>query len=173
MVHSRRGIGQGEEAGGLRAGQGTDHRPVSFAEALDAGGPEGDGFDRGVQTDIESVGEDVGEVIIALQTRKSAGRKGWDDLIVLVENGRDDGAKLAQAGEEFLFEFARLRGEVLDAKVHEVPCQSCVAHRPPATEDRSKTRTPTPAAWRAWAQTEPGKACSDNRDGAGFFTRAM
>ena len=39
------GFGQRKEARRLRAGQGTDDRPVGFAEALDAGGFEGDGFD--------------------------------------------------------------------------------------------------------------------------------
>ena len=66
-----RGLGQGKEAARLRPGQGTDHRPVRFAEALDAGRSKGDGFDLGIQPDIESAGEDLGEVVVSLQNVKA------------------------------------------------------------------------------------------------------
>jgi hypothetical protein len=113
-------LGQGKEAGRLRAGQGADHGPVRFAEELDAGGFDGDGFDPGVQTDFEPKGKDMGEVVVSLQDVKARAGGVGDDLIVQVEDGRDDGAKLAQAGEELFFEIARLRREVLDAEIDEV-----------------------------------------------------
>ena len=62
----------------------------------------------------------MGEVVVPLQHVKARAVVVGNLMIILVEDGGDNGAKLAQAGEEFLFEFRRLRGEVLYTKVDQV-----------------------------------------------------
>jgi hypothetical protein len=141
-------LAQVKKTGSLWARQRTDHGAVRFAEELDAGGAESDGFDLGAQAEIESMGKDVGKVVVPLQNIKARTAGAGDDLIIRVENRRDNGAKLAQPGEQFLFEFGRLRGEVLDAE----------------------TRTLTPAACKAWAQLRPERPAPIIATGAGFFT---
>ena len=166
-----RGLGHGKEAGRLRPGQGTDHRPVRFAEAPDAGGSEGDGFGLGIQPDIESAREDLGEVVVSLQNVKSRAGGAGNGLFVLVEDGRDDGAKLAQAGEEFFFEIARLRGEILDAQVHEVPLPE--SGRAPAPDDGSALEDAHADArsLQGLSAAKPGKAGSNDRNRARVFHR--
>ncbi len=165
------GFGQGKEPGRLRAGHGTDHRPVSFAKALDPGGSEGDGFDRGVQTDVESVGKNVGEVVVSLQYIKARTGGVGNDLIILVEDGRNDRAKLAQAGEELFFEIARLRGKVLDAKVHQMPLPELGRTPPPDNQSALEDADAHACGLQRLGAAEPGKARSDNRDGSKFFHR--
>ena len=92
-------------------------------------------------------------------------------MIVLVEDGRDDGAKLAQAGEEFLFELARLRGEILDPEIDEV---SLPELRRATASDRGRpleNANAHPGALQGLGATQSGKACSYNRDGYGFLHR--
>jgi len=115
----------------------------------------------------------VGEVVVSLQYVKARAGGAGDDLIVLVEDGRDDGAKLAQAGEQFLFEITRLRGEVLHAHVHEMPLPELRRTPSPDTEPRSKTRTLTPAACKAWAQLSPERPAPIIATDPAFFTPAM
>jgi len=162
------GFGQGKEAGRLRARQGTDHHPVSFAEALDTGGSEGDGFDLGVQTDVESVGEDVGEVVVSLQHVKARTEAVGDDFIVLIDNRQDNGAKLTQADEKLLFEIIRLHGEVLDAEVHEMSLPE-LGRTPSSDDGRTLEDAHTDTCGlQGLGAAEAGKAGSDNRDGSRF-----
>jgi len=102
---------------GLRGGQGTDHRPIGFTHAFDSIGQEGKRLDGGVQAYVESVGKNMGQVIVALQDVET--RTVWtgDKAVFRVEDWRYDGTELAQAGEKFLFEFRRLRRKILDAVV--------------------------------------------------------
>jgi hypothetical protein len=162
-------MGQGKELGRLRTGQGADHRTVGFAEALDAGGFEDDGFDLAVQANVESVGEDVGEVVVSLQDVEARTQGVGDGAIVLVEDGRDDGAELAQAGEEFLFEFARLRGEILDAEIDEVSLPKLGRAPPPDGGGALKDAHGDAGGLQGLGAAEPGKAGSDNRNRSKFF----
>jgi len=111
---------QTKKPDGLRSRRGADHGVVVFVETLDSGRLEGEGSDFRVQADVETVGEDVGEIVVPLEDIKARTVGAGHDLIILVEDGRDDGAELAKAGEEFLFEIARFRGEVLYAGIDEV-----------------------------------------------------
>ena len=111
----------------------------------------------------------MGEVVVSLQNVKARAGRAGDDLIFLVEDGRDDGAKLPQAGEEFLFEFARLRGEELHAQVDEVTLPEL--RRAPSADDGCalKNAHADTCGLQGLGATEAGKARSDNRDGSSFF----
>jgi len=163
------GLGQAKELGRQRARHGTDHRPEALAVALNAGGPEGDGFDFGIQADVESVGKNVSEVVVSLQDVKARAVEVGDDLILLVEDGRDDGAKLAQAGEEFLFEILRLGGEILDAGIDEVPLPE-LGRAPSSNNGRPlKNMNSDARSLQGLGTTEPGESGSDNRDRSKLF----
>ena len=111
----------------------------------------------------------MSEVVVSLQDVKARAVEVGDDLILLVEDGRDDGAKLAQAGEEFLFEILRLGGEILDAGIDEVPLPE-LGRAPSSNNGRPlKNMNSDARSLQGLGTTEPGESGSDNRDRSKLF----
>jgi len=165
----RRGLGQGEKACGLRSRQGADNGPVSFAHAIDARGAEGDGIDGAVQVDVEPGRKNVGQIIISLQNVKARAEGAADELVFPVENWRDDGAKLAEVGEEFFFEIGRLRREVLHAMIDEMTLPKPGGASSSNNRGLFKNMDANASGAQGLRTTQAGKSCSDNRDR--FFHR--
>src|SRR6202044_2769708 len=150
---------------------GADDRPVSFTAALEAGGLESDGFNLGVQTNIESVGKDVGKVVISLQDVKTGAGRVGNDLIVPVEDGRDNGAKLAQPGEKLLFKLSRLRGKILDAQVDEMSLPELGRAPSPDNGRTLEDAHADACGLQGLGAAESGKAGSNDRNRSRFFHR--
>jgi len=111
---------QTKKADGLRTGRGADDRVIIFIETGDAARREGEGTHFRIGADLQAMGKDVGEIIVPLEHVEAWPVGADHGVVILVEDGRDDGTELPQAGEQFPFEIARLRGEELNARIDEM-----------------------------------------------------
>jgi hypothetical protein len=164
-------LGQAEKLLRERAGQRADDSPVGIAETQDARGPEREAFDRRAQPNADALRKNVGEIIVPLQHVESRAECAGDDLAVLIEERRNDGTKLAQAREQFLFEIRRLRREVLHAEVDEMPLPE-LGRATPADMGRALKDVDGDARrLQRLGTTEARQAGSDNRDRTKFLHR--
>jgi len=118
---------------------------------------------------VESAGKDMGKVVVALQHVKARAEGVRKNLVVLVEDGRNNRAELPQAREQLLLEVAGLRGEKLHARVDEMPLpqlrRTAPAHCAAALKD-AHSHTGVAQNLRA---TQAGETGADDGHGFRFF----
>ncbi len=91
--------------------------------------------------------------------------------MILIKQRRNDGAKLAQARQQFLFEFRRLRGEILYAEIDQMPLPE-LCRAPSADVRRALKNVDNDSrGLQGLGTTEARKAGSDYRDWSKFLHR--